>query len=64
MPIQEAIDRLKVEAKQEMGAYKSLQAIENNTFRIVFERGTVVARLQLDRSGRIAELSFENPEKF
>lgn len=61
--LQEALDQLKTQARDELGAYKSVQFIQDDKYRIMFERGSVVATLQLDQDGGVTIIGFSNPEK-
>ncbi len=62
--LEETMDELRAIAKDEFGAYKSVQFIEGDKYRVLFERGAFQARISLDPNGSITSLTFENPEKF
>jgi hypothetical protein len=61
--LQEALDQLRNNAREELGAYKSVQFIQDDKYRIMFERGSVVATVQLDQNGSVTIIGFSNPEK-
>jgi hypothetical protein len=62
--LQEMLEDLKAHAKAELGDYKSVQLIRDDTYRVVFERGVTIATIRLDPNGGITAIAFDNPEKF
>jgi hypothetical protein len=62
--LQEMLEELKAHAKAELGDYKSVQLIKDDTYRVLFERGVTIATIRLDPNGGITAIAFDNPEKF
>jgi len=59
---QDLIDDVKEKAKQYLGDYKSVQFVEGENYRIMFERGVVSAKIRLAQDGRITNISILSPE--
>jgi hypothetical protein len=62
--LQEAMNEIKTKAREELGEYKSMQFIQDDQYRVIFKRGSVIATIRLDQNGGISAIGFDNPKKF
>lgn len=55
------VQQILASLQQDLGAYQAIQT-EGRNYRVIFERGTVLAWLALNTDGRIAGLFFQTPQ--